>query len=432
MITNISNAGPDLSILTASQNDVDKILNIKCVKDLEQQGISPIIPQEVKSRRTIICRKVDSYIFDEGKEDITNQIHSQNNWAEVNELVKFPNRHFSANIMKIEFTDTKMAEKAVNEGLRMKYLTIAKHQIEREMYTYIQTCMKCYQLEDHHTTQCPMDRTYIVCSECSSTEHTWRDCKEETKCCINCQGAHRTLAMKCPARKGAVTAKNKKTSSITYANKAATYQSMIPSANKSIGCNTTVNSMILQAHYNNIVYPGTFQASMTKYYKKNNMPNVLPDENPPSREIIMFVNNMPLENNNNCHPLQEPQGQATVENTPEEAAEAQEPQVQTTEENRREEVEEAAEEQDEEEEQTTESRHYEQNKIENQQMNRDPRLRNKQSEDKNPMNRPSHSPMNRPSHSPMNWNQPSHSSVIPTNQNNHHLSKKKRLTRYRN
>ena len=37
--------------------------------------------------------------------------------------------------------------------------------------------------------------------ECGEHDHTWRDCKNITKKCLNCNGSHSTLANKCPKRK---------------------------------------------------------------------------------------------------------------------------------------------------------------------------------------------------------------------------------------
>ena len=182
--------------------------------------MTPVVPPAEKAKRSIICTNVEELIFENSEEEIAEEIQISNTWAEIQKVTKFPPRGRN-NIMKIEFTDHSMAERAKDHGLLMFYISIANHQIKRESYIEIKNCYKCYTIEDHDT----QDNTYKICSECSALDHTWKECKSTQKQCVNCGGQHRTPAMKCPIRKQAYRTKQqaeRNTPNTTYANAAST------------------------------------------------------------------------------------------------------------------------------------------------------------------------------------------------------------------
>ena len=103
------------------------------------------------------------------------------------------------------------------------------------------------------------------CSECSSNDHTFRDCKEQIKKCLNCQGNHSTLAMKCPIKREIIAKKkeemnNQKNTNKTFAQ--ATEQSTPQNSitNLEIGNETPAKILtcLLHAHVMNAVEPGVF------------------------------------------------------------------------------------------------------------------------------------------------------------------------------
>ena len=206
---------------TATDKEVDKILEPIVTQNLEAQGFTPILPQEVKSRRTIICYKVEQTAFEKTANDIADEIENKQEWAKIQDTYKFPN---SRNMIKVQFESVSMADKAINQGLRLFNVSIAPHQISKERYINIPYCMKCYDIDDHVTNQCPKPQGYQICSECSSQDHTWRNCQIEEKKCIKCGGTHRTMAYKCPKRKENVKKKEreaKQKSSQIYSQAAA-------------------------------------------------------------------------------------------------------------------------------------------------------------------------------------------------------------------
>ena len=54
---------------------------------------------------------------------------------------------------------------------------------------------------------CSKERNYVICSNCSSNTHTWRNCNSDVKQCVNCGENHSCLSYVCPRRKEALKSK---------------------------------------------------------------------------------------------------------------------------------------------------------------------------------------------------------------------------------
>ena len=130
---------------------MDKILEPTNTTTLKNAGFSPLLPQEVKARRTIICYRVDDIAFENSSNDIADEIEQQQDWASIQDIFKFPNTTSKRNILKIEFDSVAMADKAHNHGFKLFNVSIPPHQIQKERYIKVDFCMKCYSIEDHTT-----------------------------------------------------------------------------------------------------------------------------------------------------------------------------------------------------------------------------------------------------------------------------------------
>lgn len=115
----------------------------------------------------------------------------------IENIFKFTNQP----MMKITFKQTSVVPKAKESGMKMFHMSIPPHQIQKEENTNITTCMRCYAHEGHYINQCSKGKQYIVCSENGQEGHTFFNCTNQDKTCLNCVGKHRTLAYKCPQRK---------------------------------------------------------------------------------------------------------------------------------------------------------------------------------------------------------------------------------------
>ncbi|KAF2348422.1 hypothetical protein FHG87_020821 [Trinorchestia longiramus] len=90
----------------------------------------------------------------------------------------------------------------LRDGLYMFHTKITLQQCEQEKYTHILICYKCFKFEEHATRQSTSPTQH--CSERLSQEHTYQQCTNLLKQCLNCQGSHRTLAAHCPYRKNII------------------------------------------------------------------------------------------------------------------------------------------------------------------------------------------------------------------------------------
>ena len=104
------------------------------------------------------------------------------------------------------FNNTQDADKAVQDGLQIKYQKFQNRNIEKEVFVPVVPCYRCYSYE-HQKRNCPKSDQYKICSNCAGEDHTYNDCNVEFFKCINCGQNHRTLAAKCPIRKDIIRAK---------------------------------------------------------------------------------------------------------------------------------------------------------------------------------------------------------------------------------
>ncbi|KAK4328010.1 hypothetical protein Pmani_001484 [Petrolisthes manimaculis] len=282
--------------VTANDNDADTLLNYNNVQQLNKAGFDPMLPPEVKSRRTVICQRVDELIYEHSKNDIEDEIQTKNDWAKVKNAFKFPRTDRNQYTIKIEFEDASMAAKAENDGIRLFNMSIANHQIKREKYTPITTCMRCYKIELHPTSQCPLPTTHQICSECGGQDHTWKTCTNTQKCCLNCGQSHRTLAMSCPNRKEAIKIKERsqqqqQTTRGTYAQVANNSQTSNIATPMDLGTSTvpTILFCLYSAHLMNAAIPGSYQDHLDFLTKANNLPRLIGPQNSPSSDIINSI-----------------------------------------------------------------------------------------------------------------------------------------------
>ena len=183
-------------VLTRDDDDLDKVFLKDCLQALQQENFTPILPPELRAKRSVVVFKVEDHIYERSEDEIKEEMENQNDWIDdgIDSLYKFPRNK----MMKITFKHTATAKKATEQGILCFNMSIPHHTIKKEEFIQINTCLKCYEIEKHFTSQCPREKNFKICSECGSTEHTWRDCRAENKQCLNCNGQHSTMANKCP------------------------------------------------------------------------------------------------------------------------------------------------------------------------------------------------------------------------------------------
>lgn len=196
--TKIIDVNDGYIMLIRNDEDIDKIFKGNYVRELSKEDFEPILPPEQSAKRTIIIFNVDSYIYGHTEKEVEELIRN-NKWREggVDKIYKFPKN----NMIKISFKETTSAKRATEKGLLGIHMSIPYNNIKMEEYVAVNICMKCYKMEAHSSKQCPKDKEFKISFECGSQNHIWKDCKSNTKKCINCEGLHMTLANKCLERK---------------------------------------------------------------------------------------------------------------------------------------------------------------------------------------------------------------------------------------
>ena len=157
-------------VLTKTDEDVDKIFQQKCKDELKAKNFDPILPPELRAKRTITLLNVDEYILTHDEAEIKDELLEENDWLNdgIESIYKIPR----TKIMKICLNETTTAKAATDKGLLAFHMSIPHYNIKIEEFIAITTCMKCYQIEDNTTNKCPKPKDYKLCSECGSNEHT--------------------------------------------------------------------------------------------------------------------------------------------------------------------------------------------------------------------------------------------------------------------
>lgn len=296
--TKVSATRDGFLVITSLDAEIDIIFNPPCHDALTSQNLTPILPPELKAKRTILLFRVDNYIKQHTQAEIKEEIQRINDFTEgaVDDVYKFP----SNNIIKIQFKKTSVAQKALNTGLKLFSMRIPPHDIQEEEYIPLSNCLRCYAIESHPTNDCQKDQSYKLCSECAQEGHLWHECTSPVKLCINCGGHHRTLASQCPKRKEALASKRqakrveRQAQPTTYSGAASasgppTSQSLaslnnLPPLKPDTA--TTILTCFIHAHLVNQGTPGTFQDVLSKTLQANGLPAIKIPDTPDSSKII--------------------------------------------------------------------------------------------------------------------------------------------------
>lgn len=275
-----------VAVVTASDKDTDTIFKDEVLKALLEGGFNPLLPPELKAQRTVLCFQLDELICEHTAEGIQEEIERSNGWAKVAEVYKFPR----SSTVKITFRSSEMSKKATDNGILMFSMSVPPHQIRQEVYIPILSCNRCYAVETHATSQCPHPNTYKRCSECASSDHTFRDCQAREKKCINCDGPHSARAMRCPVRKEALREKEEEQRrNRTQPNFSYSQAAQAPPTQNVAGHNLTGLMCVLHAHLVNSARPGSFQATLNESLRLNGLPEVRLPPHPPSSDILRAI-----------------------------------------------------------------------------------------------------------------------------------------------
>ena len=282
-----------------SQRDVDLLFSEDVTVKLAEYRCSAVKPPYLTTSRTIIVLRANKFIMEHSKQEIEENINDGNeSWLKIRNLYKFP----SEKTFKFECSTLDMAEKCLKDGFFAFNLSVHPHDLSLEEASKVQYCFKCYALDDHVSKNCGQRQAYKICSLCSSTTHTYKECKSATRKCVNCQGPHATMSRACPKYKEAISRnepipiKNpvyRNVTAIASTGKYSEQQSTIKKTEDSTSPKTTfgISRDDMLKVYMIFVYassieaekPGNFNVNLDKLLKANNLPTLdVADLNPPS------------------------------------------------------------------------------------------------------------------------------------------------------
>ena len=269
-------------LIISSDEIIEKLLTTNVKDSLKKDNFEVQTPPEYVASKTIVIRNIDSMVSEVEAEELKGDLERRNDWLKVEEVVKLPN---APKILKVRVKEISMAKKAIDKGLLIYNQSIPPHCIEKEIFVQLSPCYKCYRY-NHKTEDCPTP-DITLCSECASNSHTFRECNNQYKKCINCGGSHRTFAARCPTRKSLIKDKAKeirersrsrsrsrpRETTVTYAEAAS--KGKIESSNvMTRDEHIKITSSITYGLMMEGILPGSFQETVEEMYRLNNLPKV--------------------------------------------------------------------------------------------------------------------------------------------------------------
>ena len=76
-------------MLCNSSDDLDTLVSSGCFSELEAVGCKPILPPDLKVKRSLVLRRCDDQILNQSEEDIKSEIEKQNDYDKVQEIFKY-------------------------------------------------------------------------------------------------------------------------------------------------------------------------------------------------------------------------------------------------------------------------------------------------------------------------------------------------------
>ena len=257
-------------VMCNSDRDVDNLLSHECVTALKSKDCLPIIPADLRAKRGVLVRGIDSTLFQFSVDEIIEEINSKNPWLIVDEVVLL---HKSFCI-KLVCASQQIAAKAVETGIKLYHYSFPPSCISRDKFVKITICYKCYKLDSHIASSCPENLNFKACSQCSSHTHTFRECDIRQKKCINCGGPHSALAYSCPKRREIERMKRQSSYNMSAVQPNVSYSA-------SVAPSTSLSSSIIKAHIcvavaslSSSANSSSFQKTLDGILKENGLPSI--------------------------------------------------------------------------------------------------------------------------------------------------------------
>ena len=159
----------DAFFLLTDHRNMDRLLKDEVRSKFVEEGLEVQYPPEYEAARTVMLRNFDNLISSMSSDEIVGLIDPS---LRVRKLIKIPN---SSHLLKLIFESTDMADRAVREGLNLRFQRFEKGSIEKEMFVPVVPCYKCYSCT-HQKRNCPKLQEYKICSICATEGHYYTEC----------------------------------------------------------------------------------------------------------------------------------------------------------------------------------------------------------------------------------------------------------------
>ena len=277
------------------ESDLENMLKDDLGQFAMEKGFEIKVPIEYSAMKTVVVKEIDSMVDEFQDAEIKESIERLNDWAKVVDIFRFGT---TSKMIKIQFSSTAMANKAIKEGIIILNQRIPPRRIEKEIFVKLMPCNNCYNYE-HETKNCTGEKQ-TLCAFCGESGHRQNACENTTPRCINCGEAHRTLAAQCKIRKDLIKKRRKEirlrsrsrsrsqvridtrtTSDMTYLAAAKSGGPSQEQGRAVLSCEpemkeltTIILTSIVYSQYRELLEPGSFQRNMDDMYKENGLQRV--------------------------------------------------------------------------------------------------------------------------------------------------------------
>lgn len=117
-------------VLTRNDEDLDKIFQGNCLKEIKKYDFTPILPSELRAKTTVLIFSVDD-IYSDMEKYTEHELINKNEWITegIENIFKFPKN----NMLKISFNQTASGKKSNGERIaRFQHEYPAPTQLNRK------------------------------------------------------------------------------------------------------------------------------------------------------------------------------------------------------------------------------------------------------------------------------------------------------------
>ena len=177
----------------------ETIHTVDTIKRLRNKGFNLKLSSNQMNRNSIFCTQAPSGIRDMTKEDVINDISSQNKDLTILDIYIPPSNNNTSTGIKISLLTQAMVNQVLENGLKILANQLDDSQITRAKILKTIQCTKCYKY-GHGLNTCKSP--FKVCPHCTKN-HNLKECnyKEDSPKCCNCGKDHRASSNKCNIRK---------------------------------------------------------------------------------------------------------------------------------------------------------------------------------------------------------------------------------------